>query len=86
MATKAYGNPALWRALDVANMARRGLDRVREIKAGVESYIPDPRHPLAIVEKVTAFSPDTVALLREGQKVHAEGLEKTLRPNVGVLG
>ena len=72
--------------MEFANKARGAYDRFRDIKAGAEMMIPDPRHPLGIVERTTAFSPDTVALLREGQKVQAEGLEKQLKPNVGVIG
>ena len=37
--------------MEFANKARGAYDRFRDIKAGAEMMIPDPRHPLGIVER-----------------------------------
>jgi len=85
VATKEYGNPSSWRALAFANQAKAGYEKLRDIKEGVEMLVPDPRHPLEIIERVTGLPPETMESLRIAEKVSKEGLERHFKPSLGVL-
>jgi len=65
VSSREYGTPGLWRAIAIAN---KGFDKVRDIREGVEALIPDPRFPLAIIERTSALPPDAIELLRKSQK------------------
>jgi hypothetical protein len=84
IATKQYGSPAYWRAVDFANRARKGYEKAREIKAGIELMIPDTRWPLSIIERITGFPPETMETLRIAQKVGTEGAGRQFKPSLGV--
>ncbi|MHC4253342.1 MAG: CIS tube protein [Planctomycetota bacterium] len=81
VSTRKYGTPKLWRALAAANS---GLDKVRELKEGAELLVPDPRHPLGIIERVTAIPEESLSALRQAQKIGMEGAERALLPSPGV--
>jgi hypothetical protein len=83
MSGRKYGTPKLWRALAAANS---GLDKVRDLREGVELLVPDPRHPLGIVERVTAIPEESLAALRQAQKIGMEGAERSLLPSLEVPG
>lgn len=85
IATKQYGSPAYWRVVDFANKARAGYEKARDIKEGIELLIPDPRHPLGIIERITGFPPETMETLRIGQKVGMEGAGH-FKSSLGVWG
>jgi len=82
VSTRQYGTPRLWRALAFAN---KGLERIRDLKEGVEMLVPDPRFPLSIIERVTGMPPETISALRQAQKVGMEGLERSFKPSLGVF-
>jgi len=86
ISTKQYGSPAYWRVVDFANKAKKGYEKVRDIKEGIELMIPDPRHPLGIIERITGFPPETMETLRIGQKIGMEGAGNHLKPSLGVWG
>lgn len=71
--------------VDFANKARKGYEKARDIKEGVELLIPDPRHPLGIIERITGFPPETMETLRIGQKIGMEGAGN-FKPSLGVWG
>jgi len=81
VAAREYGTPKLWRAIAFAN---KGVEKLRDLKHGAELLVPDPRHPLAIIERVTGMPPEAIAGLRQAQKVSMEGLERSFRPSLGV--
>ena len=81
VSTRHYGAPGLWRALAVAN---KSIDKVRDVKEGIEALVPDPRHPLAIIERVTNMPPEAIEALRKAQKVGMEGLERSFKPSLGM--
>ncbi len=83
VSTKKYGTPKLWRALAAANKA---IEKVREVREGIEMLVPDPRHPLGIIERVTGMPPESLEGLRQAQKISTEGLERSFMPSLGVLG
>jgi hypothetical protein len=83
ISTEEYGTPKLWRALAAAN---KGLEKIREAKEGVELLVPDPRHPLGIIERVTGMPPKALAALRQAQKIGIEGTERSFVPSLEVLG
>jgi len=82
VSTKKYGTPKLWRALAAAN---RGIEKLRDVKAGIEMLVPDPRQPLGIIQRVTGMPPEALEGLRQAQKVGMEGLERSFVPSLGVL-
>lgn len=84
ISTKQYGSPAYWRVVDFANRARAGYEKAREIKAGIELVIPDPRQPLSIIERITSFPPETMETLRIAQEVGTEGAGRHFKPSLGV--
>ena len=84
MSTKHYGSPAYWRVIDFANKSRNVYDKARDIKQGIELFIPDPRFPLQIIERITGFPPETMDTLRLAQKVSMEGAERHFKPSMGV--
>lgn len=84
ISTKQYGSPAYWRVVDFANRARAGYEKARDIKEGIEILIPDPRHPLEIMERITSFPPETMETLRIGRKIGMEGAGRHLKPSLGV--
>ena len=84
ISTKQYGSPAYWRVVDFANRARAGYEKARDIKEGIELLIPDPRHPLEIMERITGFPPETMETLRIAQKIGMEGAGRHLKPSLGV--
>ena len=47
--------------------------------------VPDPRFPLAIIERVTGMPPEAISALRQAQKVGMEGLERSFKPSLGVF-
>jgi hypothetical protein len=83
VSTKKYGTPKLWRALAAAN---KGIEKLRDLKAGVEMLVPDPRFPVEIIERVTGMPPESVAALRQAQKISTEGLERSFVPSLGLAG
>jgi hypothetical protein len=85
VSTKNYGTPALWRVIDFANKGRDLYDKARDIRSGIEMYIPDPRFPLEITQRITGFPPETMENLRLFKKVGEEGLERHFKPSLGVL-
>jgi hypothetical protein len=56
------------------------------VKEGVELLVPDPRHPLGIIERVTGMPPEALAALRQAQKIGVEGTERSFVPSLEVLG
>lgn len=83
VSARKYGTPKLWRALAAANS---GLDKIRELREGIELLVPDPRHPLGIVERVTTIPDESLAALRQAQKIGMEGAERILLPSLEVPG
>ncbi len=83
ISTEKYGTPKLWRALAAAN---KGLEKVREVREGIELLVPDPRHPLGIIERVTGMPPESLAALRQAQNIGMEGPERSFMPSLGALG
>jgi hypothetical protein len=83
ISTEKYGTPKLWRALAAANKA---MEKVREVREGIELFVPDPRHPLGIIERVTGMPPESLAALRQAQNIGMEGPERSFMPSLGVLG
>ncbi len=83
ISTEKYGTPKLWRALAAAN---KGLEKIRDVKEGLELLVPDPRHPLGIIERVTGMPPESLAALRQAQNIGMEGPERSFMPSLGVLG
>jgi LysM repeat protein len=85
IATKEHGHPSAWRALAFANQAKKGYEKLRDLKEGIEMLVPDPRFPLEIIERVTGLPPETMESLRIAKKVSEEGLERHFKPSLGVL-
>jgi hypothetical protein len=83
ISTEKYGTPKLWRALAAANS---GLDKVREVREGIELLVPDPRHPLAIIERVTGIPDESLSALRQAQTIGMEGPERSFMPSLGAFG
>ncbi len=83
ISTEKSGTPKLWRALAAAN---NGIAKLREVKEGVELLVPDPRHPLGIIERVTGMPDESLAALRQAQKIGMEGAERSFVPGLGVSG
>lgn len=84
ISSKHYGSPSNWRAVDFINKARKGYEKARDIKEGIELLIPDPRHSLGIIERITGFPPETMETLRIGQKIGMEGAGRHFKPSLGV--
>jgi len=80
ISTEKYGTPKLWRALAAAN---KGLEKIREVKEGIELLVPDPRHPLGIIERVTGMPDESLSALRQAQKIGMEGSERSFMPRLG---
>ena len=83
ISTEKYGTPKLWRALAAANKA---MEKVREVREGLEMLVPDPRHPLGIIERVTGMPPESLAALRQAQNIGMEGPARSFMPSLGALG
>jgi hypothetical protein len=83
ISTEKYGTPKLWRALAAANKA---MEKVREVREGIELLVPDPRHPLGIIERVTGMPDKSLSALRQAQKIGMEGPERSFMPSLGALG
>ena len=85
VATEKLGSPAKWRAVAFLNKVQKGFDKIRDVKEGIEAMIPDPRNPLGVIERITGLPPESMATLRQMDKIGKEGLARSFRPSLGVF-
>jgi len=53
------------------------------VKEGIELLVPDPRHPLGIIKRVTGMPDESLSALRQAQKIGMEGSERSFMPKRG---